>query len=199
MEDVTDEGVAAARSAIEAILDGTAAPTALRDLRDARGRMPGLPGRLEKELRGVDARVHDLDGTPADVRERALKIVLVLEPAWLQETLARVVAEPRHGPKLRRLAASASARRPGHERLLELVREGDEETRLLVILALGAVRAADAAPALVDALEADSLEIRRQAILALFAITGKQLDYDPEAPPEKRAESVQKWRAHLAK
>jgi len=35
------------------------------------------------------------------------------------------------------------------------------------------------------------------AFLALFAITGQEHGYDPEASPEARKQAIERWRKHL--
>jgi len=51
--------------------------------------------------------------------------------------------------------------------------------------------------ALVDALEDEDLAVRRAAVNALFRLAITHHGYDPEAPPEERAEAVERWKRWL--
>jgi spermidine synthase len=184
-----------ARRLLAAVLDGTAGSGALARLREMRGSTTGLAGLLEEDLRRAEAAL--LEATDDATRARALKAILSLEPAWLQEALAAAVAHPDAGPGLRTFAARSAARRPGHEHLLERLEKGDLETRRIVARALAETRPPDAARALLGALEDEDGEVRLQAFLALHGITGKELGYDPEAPIEERRTAVARWRAYV--
>ena len=51
---------------------------------------------------------------------------------------------------------------------------------------------------LIDLLEDDRVDVRNEAIEALFSLVGDDHGYEPDAPPEDRAEAVQIWRRTLA-
>jgi spermidine synthase len=194
-----DAGVGDVRAAVKLILAGTAEKTVFDDLKKARSRIPYLAKRIDAELREARAVAIDVEGATQEQREHALRLLVVLEPEWLQETLARVVSEPQQGIGLRKAATIEAARRPGHEHLFARLRDGDRETRLLVTTILGARRVTDAVGPLVDRLEDADGEIRMQALVALHGITGRQMGFDPEGSPAERADAVSKWRAFVEK
>jgi hypothetical protein len=55
----------------------------------------------------------------------------------------------------------------------------------------------DAMRVLVDLLEDSDEEVRSEAIEGLFSVTGEDLGYEPDAPPEERQRVVGLWKARV--
>lgn len=135
-----------------------------------------------------------------------LTITFELSDAYLEyENLeARVVADPLEGvadaPAAERKAIEDYVDgRCGACDLIALLGKSDlpHPVRCAAAKALAARKDPKAAPPLLDALAADDLETRRLSAEALAAILGRTLEYAADAPPEKRAASVEKIRALL--
>ena len=77
------------------------------------------------------------------------------------------------------------------EPLREVLREGaDDKVRAAAAEGLGKAMDVDSFPLLLDALEDDSLEVRRAADHAIEAIAGRDYFYEADDPPEKRAQAI---------
>jgi HEAT repeat protein len=98
--------------------------------------------------------------------------------------LLKVVARP--------FAAEAIA-----SRLVGPERDPDPYPRSAAAEALGRHDGPAARRTLVAALEDEDATVRRSTIDALFRIASTDHGFDPDSPPERRAESVARWRAWL--
>ncbi|MFP4055372.1 MAG: HEAT repeat domain-containing protein [Candidatus Brocadiia bacterium] len=79
--------------------------------------------------------------------------------------------------------------------LRKLLQEGDAPAKAraaALLYRLGEAKALDHLAALLDS---DSEEARREAADALLAYVGAPRDFDPAAPPDRRAKALARWRA----
>ena len=78
--------------------------------------------------------------------------------------------------------------------LLPLLKDVDVFVRMATARVLGDLKATTAVPALIDALEDSEAAVREAALVALRALTGKDLRFDPMASEAERSKKVKAWR-----
>jgi HEAT repeat protein len=127
--------------------------------------------------------------------------IALVAAARREDTPLLVKALASENPHVRTGAAAALGEALGKEAdetLLPLATDESASVRLAVARAMANYGERRSLDLLIDLLEADDVEIRTHASTALSSLTKKFLGYAAYDKPEKRAESVTKWREWLA-
>lgn len=78
--------------------------------------------------------------------------------------------------------------------LVPMLTDADIFVRMAVCRHLGSLKSIEAIPALIDTLEDEEASVREAALVALRAISGQSIQFDPLAKDGERSKRVRAWR-----
>ncbi len=119
-------------------------------------------------------------------------------PRYVEESVAvaeHLAADAGEDPVVRAWSIDFLRRMQKNRELVRIYRRTSGQTQLSSAIALGQNRILIGVPALIEALEFDSLEMRSLASKHLRELTGEDLQFRPDGAPQARKEAVARWRA----
>lgn len=158
---------------------------------------------LKAEIKDVTPLLQGLGAeTSARVQLAVMQTVEKLASPALAEVVQNMIprVDPSAAsPAVRFLVANKHA--PAAPVLAELLSWRDGDLRTTAAEGLGALgnKGQPILLSLVRALQDDELKVRKAAIAALKSLTGKDLEFDPEAPAESREISARAWKDLVSK
>jgi len=114
-------------------------------------------------------------------------------PEWWP--LVADLASPSSGKRWQAVQELGNTRDPlVVEHVAPMLRDADIFVRMAAARVLGDIRSQEGVPALIDALEDGEASVREAALVALRAVTGEDIAFDPVAKESERAKRVKAWR-----
>ncbi|MBL8862637.1 MAG: HEAT repeat domain-containing protein [Planctomycetes bacterium] len=200
------QAVAALRAELAGLTAGL--ETLARELEAVRRRVdePGLDIALEKRLDELSARIAKADDERRHLTERlgAVQALTAAAPAAAAEAPAPEAAWVRFLPDLKHadegvrwdaVSVLGDANDPAVvPHVVPMLKDPSFIVRMAAARVLGEkLRAREAVPALIEALEDADSAVRESAWIALRAITGKDLKFDSNASEAERSKRAKAW------
>lgn len=147
---------------------------------------------IEREVRNVYARLASED---AGIRLEALKEIVLYTPKDAPALLVHFLEKEEETPQIRAFCIYQLGVLNKNDYLLRLYSRSSGQIKLAAAIALGDNGIYVGIPTLIDALQMNSLAIRKLAISKLKAYTdGEFFDYFADDPVERRDKAIRAWR-----